>query len=360
MALPTIWCAISGHGFGHAAQVVPVLNELGRHVPGLTAVLRTMVPASFFRERLAIPWSLQSVHQDVGCVQRGPLEIDVPATWEGYRTFHATWEARLAAEISAMGAAAPRIILADPPYLAITAGKRAGIPTVLLSNLTWSEILMSLDHSVSEQEALVASIRRAYEEADMALRITPGLAMPDIGKVLDIGPIAEPAEPRRQQLRAELGIPASEHVVLVGFGGIPLENLPWQKMDRMSGYHFLVDAVPPRAFSHVHSLSAIPIPFKTALASADVVMTKPGYGTIVEAVALGIPVAYVRRYNFADEAPLVDFLHRHGRGQELTRDDFFSGNWRPALEALAGTAPAVTPPMTGPAEAAKYLLQYFQ
>ena len=38
-------------------------------------------------------------------------------------------------------------------------------------------------------------------------------------------------------------------------------------------------------------------------------MTKPGYGTILEAVALGLPVIYVRRYNFADEAPLVDFLH---------------------------------------------------
>jgi hypothetical protein len=319
-----------------------------------------MVPASFFRERLVIPWSLQSVQQDVGCVQRGPLEIDVAATWEGYRAFHATWETRLAAEMTAMAAAAPRMILADPPYLAISAGKRARIPTVLLSNLTWSEILMCLDHSVSEQEGLVASIRRAYEEADMALRITPGLAMPNIRKVLDIGPIAEPAEPQRQQLRAALGIPASEHVVLVGFGGIPLENLPWQKMDHMSGYHFLVDAAPPRAFSRVHPLSAIHTPFKTALASADVIMTKPGYGTIVEAVALGVPVAYVRRYNFADEAPLVDFLHRHGSGQELTRDDFFSGNWRPALEALVSTAPAVTPPMTGPAEAAKYLLQYFQ
>ena len=26
--MPYIWCAISGHGYGHAAQVVPVLNAL--------------------------------------------------------------------------------------------------------------------------------------------------------------------------------------------------------------------------------------------------------------------------------------------------------------------------------------------
>ena len=52
--MPLIWCAISGHGFGHAAQVVPVLNALGTLVPGITTILRTTVPASFFRDRLAI------------------------------------------------------------------------------------------------------------------------------------------------------------------------------------------------------------------------------------------------------------------------------------------------------------------
>jgi Glycosyltransferase family 28 C-terminal domain len=358
--LPTIWCAISGHGFGHAAQVVPVLNQLGRHVPDLTAILRTTASSSFFQERLAIPWSLQSVQQDVGCVQRGPLQIDVPATWEGYRQFHATWERRLAAETTAIRAAAPRMILADPPYLAISAGKQAGIPSVLLANLTWSEVLRSLDESASEHESLLESIRRSYGEADMALRIAPGLPLSDIPKVFDIGPIAEPAQSQRDQLHSCLGIPTSEPVVLVGFGGIPLENLPWHEMDQMSGYQFLVDGVPPRPSSRVHSLSALPFSFKTALASADLVITKPGYGTIVEAVALGLPVVYVRRYNFADETPLVEFLHRYGTGEELSRDDFFSGNWRPALEALANIAAAVRRPlMTGAAEAAKSLLQYF-
>jgi hypothetical protein len=299
------------------------------------------------------------VQQDVGCIQRGPLEIDVPATWEEYRKFHATWDARLAAETTAMAAATPRMILADPPYLAISAGKRAGIPSVVLANLTWSEILTSLHGSASEHESLLASIRRSYGEADMALRITPGLPMPDIRKVLDIGPIAEPAQPQREQLRARLKIPASEPLVLVGFGGIRLQTLPWHEMDHMNGYHFLVDGVSPRAFSRVHSLSALPFSFKTALASADVIMTKPGYGTIVEAVALGLPVVYVRRYNFADEAPVVEFLHRHGTGRELSCDDFLSGNWRPALGAIAKTTAAIKPPITGADEAAQSLLQYF-
>jgi hypothetical protein len=357
--LPTIWCAISGHGFGHAAQVVPVLNELGRHISGLNAILRTTVSSSFFRNRLTIPWSQQSVQQDVGCVQHGPLEIDVRATWEQHQRFHSTWDARLAAEMTAMATATPTIVLADTPYLAVSAARQAGIPSVLLASLTWSEILRSLDPS-AVNHALLKSIELAYSDAALALRVAPGLSLPAMGNVADVGPIAEPATSRREELRSHLNVSAAERLVLVGFGGIPLETLPWHEMDRMKGYRFLVDAMLQRPSSRVHSLVGLPFSFKTVLASVDVVMTKPGYGTIVESVASHVPVVYVRRYNFAEEAPLVEFLHQHGAGVELTRENFLSGNWQPAFEALPLQQPTRRLPLTGATDAARFLVSYFQ
>ncbi|HSF68799.1 MAG TPA: hypothetical protein VLA47_00360 [Nitrospira sp.] len=357
--MPTIWCAISGHGFGHAAQVVPVLNELGRRLPSLAAVLRTTVSSAFFHDRLTLPWSRQSVQQDVGCVQHGPLEIDVQATWDHHRQFHATWDARLAAEKAAMVAASPSVILSDTSYLALSAGKQARIPSVLLASLTWSEILRSLDESAIDH-ALLESIELAYQDADAVLRMAPGLPLTGMTNVVDIGPIAEPAPSQRAELRSQLNVSTAERLVLVGFGGIPLDTLPWDRMERMKGYRFLVDGMPPRPSSRIHSFAGLPFSFKTALASVDVVMTKPGYGTIVETVASGVPVVYVRRYNFAEEAPLVEFLHRYGAGCELTRRDFLTGNWLPALEALPSGGPAGHPRLTGAADAAQLLLNYFQ
>ncbi|HKT34383.1 MAG TPA: hypothetical protein VJR03_06090 [Nitrospira sp.] len=361
--MPTIWCAISGHGFGHAAQVIPILNELGRRVPRLTAIIRSSVAASFFQDRLAIPWSLQAVQQDVGCVQHGPLEIDVSGTWEAHKVFHATWQSRLAAEAAAMAAAAPTLILADTPYLPVSAGKRSGIPTVVAATFTWSEVLQCFGDASPEQQAIVEVIRRSYGEADFGLRIAPGLPLSGIPKVVDIGPIAEPAASERARLRACLGVMASERLVLMGFGGIPLDGLPWDEMDRMKGYRFLATGLPPGIFSRIHSLSEIPFSFKTALASVDVVMTKPGYGTILEAVALGLPVVYVRRYNFADESSLVQFLHAYGQGCELSRSDFVSGNWQAALDRVAGLkreSPTNRVLLTGAVEGAQALLHYFQ
>ena len=357
-----IWCAISGHGYGHAAQVVPVLNELGRSLSDLQAILRTAVPAAFFRNRLTIPWTLQSVDQDVGCIQNGPLEIDIPATWEAHVRFHAGWEQQMAKEVAAIRAAAPQVVLADTPYLAASAGKEAGVPTVALANFIWSETLKPFaDPKEPQHQAILETMRHSYGHACLALRIAPGLPLSAFSNVVDIGPIAETSHSRREDIRKHLNVNESERLVLVAFGGIALESLPWEEMQQMQGYHFIVSTPPLRPSPRIHVDSTIPHSFGTLIASVDLVMTKPGYGTIIEAVAVGVPVVYVRRYNFADEPPLVEFLHHYGRGQELSLTDFRTGRWQPAFEAIRCTQPPPTPPpTTGAADAARLLARFFR
>ena len=359
--MPLIWCAISGHGYGHAAQVVPVLNAVGSLVPGVTAILRTTVPASFFRDRLTIPWDLEPVQQDVCCIQDGPLKIDIDETWASHHRFHETWEARLSKEVTAMQAASPVLIIADTPYLALEAGSRAQIPTVALASFTWDLVLNEYCHaSDSSHQQLIQCIRESYAKADIALRITPAPRIDAFSDIIDIGPIASPASPERDRLVSTLVLRPNERTVLVGFGGIPLTSLPLEQMEQLPHYRFLFDGPAPPGYSRIHSTTMLPFSFKTLLASVDVIMTKPGYGTIVEAVTLQQPVVYVRRYNFADEPALVDYLHRHGRGIELSRDDFSRGRWEPALrQVLALPQPAFTPPAsTGAHDAATVLASY--
>jgi hypothetical protein len=120
--MPLIWCSISGHGFGHAAQIVPVLNELGRRIPSLKALLRTTVPPSLFQDRLHVPWDISACEQDIGCIQQGPLHIDVEGTWDAYDRFHTAWTERVSQEADAIKRYSPDLILSDISYLAIEAG----------------------------------------------------------------------------------------------------------------------------------------------------------------------------------------------------------------------------------------------
>ena len=359
--MPSIWCAISGHGYGHAAQVVPVLNALGALVPGLTAILRTTVPASFFHNHLTIQWTLSPVEQDIGCIQDGPLKINIDATWAAHRRFHETWEARLSNEVAAMQAISPALVLADTPYLALEAGSRAQIPTIALANLTWDLVLKEFCHaSDHSHQQLIERIRGSYAKARLALRITPAPKIDAFSEMIDIGPIASPASPERDRLASVLALTPKERTVLVGFGGVPLTSLPLEQMEQLHPYRFLFDGPIPPEYSRIHSTKTLPFSFKSLLASVDIIMTKPGYGTIVEAVALQQPIVFVRRHNFADELPLVDYLQRHGRGVEMSMKEFEAGRWEATIrKADETTVPsAASPPPTGAAEAAAILAPY--
>ena len=358
--MPLIWAAISGHGFGHAAQVVPVLNALGRLVPNLRVLLRTTVPASFFTDRLTIPWETSAVQQDIGCIQNGPMRIDVEATWHQHHRFHSTWNDRLQTEIDAMRAAAPNLVLADTPYLALAAGKAAAIPTIALVSLTWDLVLSDYQAPPSiDGRVIIQLIRQAYGAADLALRITPAPTMTIFKKLIDIGPIAEPAPSAREQLTEFLKLAPGERTVLIGFGGIPLDSLPFDRLESLTGYRFLFDGSIPSTSKRFVSTKSLPFSFKTLLASVDVLMTKPGYGTLLEAVALHTPMVYVRRYNFVDEQPLVEYLHRYGRGVELSMSDFSQGQWLSALNKVLDLPSTIaSPPLTGASQAATELAKF--
>jgi UDP:flavonoid glycosyltransferase YjiC (YdhE family) len=284
----------------------------------------------------------------------------VPATWDAHLRFHATWPARVVAETEAIRERRPALVLSDVSYLAIEAGARAEVPAIALASLTWDGILAGLGGRPGpEAESVLGTIRAAYARATLVIRPTPGLPLPANLTVADVGPIAETPAADRPRLRANLGAAPGERVVLVGFGGIPLASLPLPRLAGLAGYRFVVDGpVGSPDGGRIHPVASASLPFRALLASCDVVVTKPGYGIVVEAVAAATPVVYVRRGNFADEPELVAYAHRHGRAAELLAEDLHAGRWRAALEA-ASTAPhprAAAPALTGADEAARAIV----
>ncbi len=340
--------------------MVPVLNELGRRVPGLTALLRTQVPARFFEGRLRIPWEVSAAPQDIGCVQRGPLAIDVEATWAAHRRFHADWERMVEAEAQAIRFYEPALVLSDISYLAIEAGAGTKTPVVGLCNLTWDGVLaMWHESDRDERLQLIERIKQSYRSADLMIRLAPGIPMGAFRTIADVGPVAELVPSEAGALRAAVSAGANERVALVAFGGIALDELPWDRLDRMTGWRFVVSEPVPVGVERVRSTESIPLSFSALLASADVIVTKPGYATTVEAVAYRKPIVYVRRYNFADEEGLVEYLHRYGCGVELSAADFAAGRWASALsEASASKPKTEAPAPTGAAAAAEMLATY--
>ncbi len=345
--MPIIWCAISAHGLGHAAQIIPVLNALGTVIDDVHVILRTTVPASIFQENLNVSWDLQPVPQDVGCLQRGPLEIDIDGTWAAYQEFHKTWDERVSQEAQAMHQATVNLVISNISYLAIASAFHAQCPVVAIASLSWDQVLQPfVQPSRPAQQLIYEQIRQEYAKADCLIRLHPGIDMPAFPSVIETGPSFPLAEATLQDVRKILGIATVDKLVLIAFGGIPLTALPLEEMECCQGYHFLVGGIQLKSSSkRIHSIDTLRLPFREIMKQADVVMTKPGYATITSAVHYGIPVVYVRRYNFADEQCLVDYINQYGRAVELRREDFESGAWKKALhEVLALPAPLELPP----------------
>lgn len=345
--MTVVWCSISAHGFGHAAQLMPILNELGTVIEDLRVILRTQVPADFFQRHLDVKWELQVAQQDVGCIQRGPLDLDVAATWDAHTQFHANWESKVVEEARMIRASEANLVISNISHFAIASAAHANVPVVGIASLSWDRVLEPYmqDHSPNHL-SIIETIRNGYTLADQLIRLQPGIEMPAFRSTVDVGPSVPLMKPNSHNLRKLLGAKENELIVLIAFGGVPLTSLPFKQMESIAGFQFLVGNLPRfPSYARVHGLEDLAIPFSEITKQADIIMTKPGYATVVTAAHYGKPLVYVRRGNFIDEQCLVEYIHRYGRGMELSRHDFESGDWEATLRAvLTVSAPSDLPP----------------
>jgi hypothetical protein len=344
--MPVVWCSISAHGFGHAAQVIPILNALGRVVEDLHVILRTCVNSSIFNDYLQVPWELQAIQQDIGCIQRGPLDIDIDGTWAAHEEFHQNWSERVSQEAQAMHEVKPNLVISNISYLAIASAFQVGCPVVAIASLSWDQVLKEfIQPSQAHHQVIYDHIRREYAKANHLIRLYPGIDMPAFASLTDTGPSFPLVDAPAQNARDFLEMKKEEKLILIAFGGVPLSALPLQQMESCEGFHFLVAGLSfDSSWNRIHRVEDIKLSFAEIMKQVDVVMTKPGYATVTTVVHYDIPLVYVRRYNFADEQPLVNYLHQHGRAVEMTREDFESGSWGKTLHAVLDLPSSRIPP----------------
>src|SRR2546428_13065622 len=91
------------------------------------------------------------------------------------------------------------------------------------------------------------------------IRIAPGIPMEAFRTIVDVGPVAELTTPDPSLLRALVGAEAHERVVLVAFGGIAPDGLPFDRLARWNGYRFFVSGPVPEVTERIRSPAAVPM-----------------------------------------------------------------------------------------------------
>lgn len=350
-----LYVALSGHGFGHLAQVGPVLNEWRRRWPEARLTVQSMLPERVLRERIIGPFTLVVGAADFGMVMVDALAVNVAASLAAYRAFHAEWEARLAWQEDVLRQAAPDVLLADVPYLTLAAAARLNIPALALCSLNWADVLAGYCPDAPDLPALRAPMLTAYHRAVAFLQPAPSMPMAELVNRQPLGPIAALGRDRRAELNRRLDLREGETLVLMGLGGVavrpPLEAWPaFPGVRWLTPPDWQVTRPDMASWAELSDCSMLDL-----IRSSDVLFTKPGYGAFTEAVCNGTRVLYVERDDWPEEPWLSDWLTEHGNGVRITRRQLATGDLAEALRAVLDQ-PAQPPlPPTGVAEAVDWL-----
>lgn len=347
--------AITAHGYGHLAQTAAVVNALRRRLPELRLTLYTRVPRKIISTRIEGDFILIDESPDIGMPMQDALTVDIAAATAAYRDFHAHWEQDVVAEAQRLRALAPEIILANVPYRILAAAQLAGIPAMAFCSLNWADIYHHYCGDRPEAESVVRQIVDAYRAADAFLRPVPSMPMPDLANTKAVGPIARVGTSRRAELAAECGAAPDARFVLVSLGGIPME-FDVEHWPQQPGLHWIIPSEWKAHRQDMIALGSLRANFVDVLASVDILLTKPGYGSFAEAACNGIPVLYVPRLDWPEEPHLVEWLARNGRCLRITQQQLERGAFLDSLETLLRLSAPPPVPATGDEEAAEHLL----
>jgi UDP:flavonoid glycosyltransferase YjiC (YdhE family) len=338
--------AISGHGYGHAAQTAPVIAELVARDPSIEIILRSSLPEPVLRDFFPSLSAISVSTVDFGAAMRSPFEVNAEATARRYAGLHARYHAILAAEAAELTALKPDLVFCNVSYVTLAAAAQLGLPSIALCSLDWLSIYRHFCGDRREAAAVMAQMREGYGAADCFLAPAPSMPMTDIA-VTPIGPVARIDGARaahRQQLADRLNLQPDERIVLVSLGGVAggFDPTGWRPIE---GVRLIVAGVEFEPRPGIFPSAEIGLDHLALLAASDAIVCKPGYGSFVEAACHGVPVLYAPRFDWPEEPALVDWLGRSGTARAISRAAIEAGELGEALSALWAQSrkPAIEP-----------------
>jgi hypothetical protein len=266
---------ISSHGFGHLAQVAPILNKLCELLPGLRLTVRSGLPLDKLNSRLHFSFTHLPARSDFGFRMVDATRIDFSATAAAYRAQHHIWQQRVDTEAVFLSGLQPDLVLTDVAYLPLAGAAQAGIPALSMCSLNWADLFTYFFGHESWAGAIHDEMLAAYNSAACFLRLIPGMPMSDLSEVCDMPPVARLGKDCRAMLRVQLGCSAEERLVLVAFGGIHMQ-LPVDSWPTSRGVRWLIPQCWNVTRDDMTAIEALDLHFTDLLCSVDAVLTKPG------------------------------------------------------------------------------------
>jgi hypothetical protein len=351
---------ITSHGFGHATRTAEVLRVLRGRERGIPITVVTTVPERIFG---AIPGgvALRKKAVDFGLAQRDALNLDEDESARRWVAYAAGWDALVATEAAWLRDAGAQLVLGDIPPVAFAAAHAASVPAIALGNFSWDWIYAHFGRRqpVLQDAARTCAAAQAHAGLLLQLPFTGDMTSFPVREPIPL--LARRSAMGRGEARRRLGLSSSQTVVLLSFGGIAFDALQPSALQGLTEFHFLLEAegdLPSNATAlSDQKLAACGLQYEDVVAASDVVVTKPGYGIVSDAIGAGVRVLYTDRGDFPECPIMVAEMPRYLACRYVERSELLAGRIEAPIRALLSQSVPPRPNIGGADVAATRLIE---
>jgi L-arabinokinase len=323
---------LTAHGYGHAVRSVTLCNELSENV---RLIFRTTLPSIFFHEEVKRPFELFPARFDCGCIQKDSVTVDKKETLQAYMRLADQNTAHLEGEVNFCREQRVDGIVSDITPFAFEVAQKAGLPSVAVSNFSWYDIYQPYAREYPSFEPYLRKIHDQYRMAGLLLELTPSTGMPYFRNRLKVPLVAKPGRNIGHLLKDYLGLGGNQRIALIYVGEWGVESIRWEDLEKFRGWDFIGIYPLPGASANYHRIDKKDFPYEDLVASAEVMITKIGYGVTSQSLINGTPLIYLPRQDFAEFPVLEEAIREWGHGYRLSQEDYCALNWGRALEEVS-------------------------
>jgi hypothetical protein len=316
---------ISGHGFGHYARALPVLNQL---IVGFNLHIKSEVSEFLFKQYPDASYWHQPV--DTGCKHAISFKIDPEETFKSFEAFQN--RSRVEAEKTWLRENQIDLVLSDIASMPLKAAHSLGIPTILIGNFTWHDIYSYLP-GAEKQKHLLQDLEEEYTCADLQILPQCHFSKSLAKNKKEVGFIAKKGKDIRKGLEQNLNLNFEDKtLVFIYLGEYGTQSVLWKNLSQHSDCIYLTRDPIKQAIPNLHILDDR-FDFSDLIASANLVCTKGGYSTLGSAFSSHKPVITCERKDFYEFKAIREYLHKTQTGVIIEDKDFYHGNWQTAIKA---------------------------
>ncbi len=319
-----IYVATTAHGFGHATRAGAVIRELLKLNAEILPIFVTTSPPWLLDKYVQGRYLHRPRHLDVGVIQHDGMSMDLEATLKELQALQGRAQQVVRAEVDYIQTNRVKLVFGDIPPLAVAIAQAAGIPCWMEGNFGWDFIYAPYG---PDFEPIVTWIAELYSRCDRLFQLPMHESMSAFPHRELVGLTGGDPQYSADEVHTLLELDPDKPVALMTFGGFGILKFPYHNLNDYPDWQFITFDSDAPDFPNLMILDGQSWRPVDIMPVCQCVISKPGYGTISEALRTRTPMVCITRENFAEAPLLFEGLQHYGHHQIVSQSDFMEKPW---------------------------------